>query len=165
MREGKFASALLPRPPGRPTAGGAESRDPLVLRLGSDLLRFRAVVTSAEQVKEVEVRGWDTATKQPLTATQPATTTAVSLPDVDPAALADTFGDASYVASDIPRRTQAEVDTASLALAEAIAGSFAEMEGVTRGNPEVRAGAADHSGQPGRPFRRQVHRDHVATSA
>ena len=47
------------------------STNPLVLKLGADLLRFRAVVTSAEQVKEVEVRGWDTATKQALTATKP----------------------------------------------------------------------------------------------
>jgi phage protein D/phage baseplate assembly protein gpV len=152
VREGKFAFGPPTEASGAPAAGGAESRDPLVLRLGADLLRFRAVVTSAEQVKEVEVRGWDTASKQPLIATQPATTTAASLPDVDPATLAATFGDARYVASDIPRGTQAEVDTASRALAEAIAGSFAEMEGLTRGNPEVRAGAAITVDNLGAPF-------------
>ena len=68
-----------------------------MLKLGADLLRFRAVVTSSEQVKEVEVRGWDTATKQALTATKPAATTSVVLPDIDPAKLAKTFGDARYV--------------------------------------------------------------------
>ena len=84
----------------RPAAGGAESPDPLVLRLGSDLLRFRAVVTSAEQVKEVEVRGWDTATKQALMSTEPATTTTVTLPDIDPAKLAIEYRTAKNIKSD-----------------------------------------------------------------
>ena len=39
-------------------------RNPLLLRQGSDLVRFRAVVTSAEQVKEVQVRGWDVAQQE-----------------------------------------------------------------------------------------------------
>ncbi len=125
-----------------------------MLKQGADLLRFRAVVTSAEQVKEVEVRGWDTATKQALTATQPAAgPTTVELPEVTPAKLAEAFGDARYVATGVPHRTQAEVDTAVRALTEEVAARFAELEGVCRGNPEVRAG---HSRSPwtalGAPF-------------
>ena len=103
-------------------------------------------------MKEVEVRGWDTATKQALTATKPAATTSVVLPDVDPATLAKTFGDARYVSSDVPHRTQAEVDVAAAALAEAVAGGYAELEGVARGNPEVRAGAAVTVDGLGSPF-------------
>jgi len=152
VREGKFGFGPPTSASGAPAAGGPENQNPLVLRLGADLLRFRAVVTSAEQVKEVEVRGWDTATKQALTATKPATTTSVVLPDIDPPKLAKTFGDARYVATDVPHRTQAEVDVAAAALAEAIAGVFAEFEGVARGNPEVRAGAAVTVDGLGTPF-------------
>ena len=51
---------------GRARARRATQAEPLLLRQGSDLLRFRAVVTSAEQVKEVQVRGWDVAQKKAL---------------------------------------------------------------------------------------------------
>src|SRR6478752_8380117 len=47
-----------------PSAAGPAQSNPLVLKMGSDLLRFRSVVTSAEQVKEVQVRGWDLAEKK-----------------------------------------------------------------------------------------------------
>ncbi len=142
VREGKFDFTKPASAGGAPSAGGASTTNPLVLRLGTDLLRFRAVVTSAEQVKEVEVRGWDVASKKALTSTAPAKTVAVQLPSTDPAALAHVFGDPVYVATDVPHRTQAEVDAAAAALAEEIAGAFAEFEGVARGNPDVRANAA-----------------------
>jgi phage protein D len=152
VRDGKFGFGPPTRASGAPAAGGPANENPLVLKLGADLLRFRAVVTSAEQVKDVEVRGWDTATKQALTTTKPATTTSVVLPDVDPPKLAHTFGDARYVSSDVPHRTQAEVDVAAAALAEAVAGVFAEFEGIARGNPDVRAGVAVTVDGLGSPF-------------
>ncbi|MGA8248452.1 MAG: VgrG-related protein, partial [Nocardioides sp.] len=111
VRDGRFGFGPPATAAGAPPAGGAQNTNPLVLKLGADLLRFRAVVTSAEQVKEVEVRGWDTATKQALTATKQATTTSVVLPDADPPTMAKAFGTpARYVATDVPHRTQAEVD-------------------------------------------------------
>lgn len=152
VREGKFGFGPPAKASKAPAAGGVRDENPLVLRLGADLLRFRAVVTSAEQVKEVEVRGWDTATKQPLTATEPAVTSTAELPDVTPAKLAQTFGGARFVTGDVPHRTQAEVDTAAKALAEAVAGGFAEFEGVVRGNPELRAGRAVTVDNLGSPF-------------
>jgi phage protein D/phage baseplate assembly protein gpV len=135
-----------------PTATGTNSSDPLVLEQGRDLLRFRAVVTSAEQVKEVEVRGWDVASKAALKATKPAATTSAQLGGTTPSKLAQTFGDPTYVATDVPYRTQAEVDGAAAALAEAIAGAFAEFEGVARGNPKLRAGQAISISNLGAPF-------------
>ena len=57
-----------------------------------------------------------------------------------------------YVATDVPFRTQAEVDAAAKALAEQIAGAFAEFEGVARGNPKLRAGAAIAIDNLGAPF-------------
>jgi phage protein D/phage baseplate assembly protein gpV len=148
VREGKFNFG----PP--TTASGAPSNDqnPLVLKLGEDLLRFRAVLTSAGQVKEVEVRGWDTSTKQALTTRRPAKTTTAELPQASPAAFAHAFGDPVYVATDVPHRTQAEVDAAAVAIAEGIAGAFAEFTGVAQGNPALKAGVAIKVDNLGAPF-------------
>lgn len=135
-----------------PAAGAQSAANPLVLQLGTDLLRFRAVVTSAEQVKEVQVRGWDVAQKKALVATAPALTGTAQLPSVTPAGLAHTFGDPVYVGSDVPYRTQAEVDAAAKSLADQVAGAFAEFDGVARGNPKLRANAAISVDNLGAPF-------------
>ena len=145
--EPKTASSA---PAGSARTGG--STNPLVLQQGTDLLRFRAVVTSAEQVKQVQVRGWDLATKKALIATAPAKTQSAELTGIDPAQLAHAFGDPEYVATDIPYRTQAEVDAAAKALAEQISGAFAEFEGVARGNPKLRANQAISVANIGAPF-------------
>jgi phage protein D len=152
VRDGKFGFGPPTTASTAPAATAAGSGNPLVLKLGTDLLRFRSVVTSAEQVKEVEVRGWDVSSKQALTARAPAKTQTAELPDASPADLARIFGDPAYVSTDVPHRTQAEVDTAAKALAEEIAGGFAEFVGVARGNPELRADAAVSIDNLGAPF-------------
>jgi len=148
VRDGKFNFG----PP--TTAAGAPTGEehPLVLKLGTDLLRFRAVLTSAEQVKEVEVRGWDVSTKQALTTRSPAKTRVAELQQAAPAEFAHAFGDPVYVSTDVPHRTQAEVDAAAKAIAEEIAGAFAEFAGVARGNPALKAGAAITVDNLGAPF-------------
>ena len=150
VRDGKFSFGPPAAAGGAPP--GSDPNHPLVLQLGADLLRFRAVLTSAEQVKEVEVRGWDTSSKKALTTTVPAKTTVADLPEAKPADLAHVFGDPVYVSTDVPHRTQAEVDTAGAALAEVIAGAFAEFVGVARGNPALRARAAVTVENLGAPF-------------
>ncbi len=135
-----------------PDKAGDPAGNPLVLQQGTDLLRFRAVVTSAEQVKEVQVRGWDVATKRALVATSPARTVSAELTGTSPAALAHAFGDPVHVSAAVPYRSQAEVDSAAAALAEQIAGSFAEFEGVARGNPKLTAGTAISIASVGEPF-------------
>ena len=121
------------------------------------------MLTSAEQVKEVEVRGWDVADEAGAHVDRAGQDHDASScrrqagrPGQAPSATR------RYVATDVPYRTQAEVDEAATALAEEIAGAFAEFEGVARGNPEVRAGAAITVDGPRRAVRRQVHRHHVA---
>ncbi|MEO5832704.1 MAG: VgrG-related protein [Nakamurella sp.] len=135
-----------------PAGSTGPAPHPLVLQLGSDLLRFRSVITAAEQVKEVEARGWDIAQKRAFVATAPARTTSAVLPTTSPAELAKVFGDQIYVASDVAYRTQAEVEGAAGALAAQIAGAFAEFEGVARGNPKLCAGAAISIDNIGAPF-------------
>jgi uncharacterized protein involved in type VI secretion and phage assembly len=152
VRESKFSFSAPAVASAAPPAGGTANTDPLVLELGKDLLRFRSILTSAGQVGEVEVRGWDVATKNALTATEAAATTRTELPTVTPQALAKAFGDPTYVATDVPYRTQAEVDEAAKALADEVASAFAEFEGTARGNPKLRAGAAVTIDGLGEPF-------------
>ncbi|TFV61593.1 type IV secretion protein Rhs [Mycobacterium sp. PS03-16] len=129
-----------------------EEVNPLVLRLGSDLLRFRGVVTAAEQVADVEVRGWDVAQKRKIVSTVPAATASVELPTLTPADMAKVFGDPTYVASEVAYRTQSEADSAAGALAEEIGSSFAELDAVARGNPKLRADVGIRIENAGTPF-------------
>jgi phage baseplate assembly protein gpV len=152
VRDGKFSFTEPTTASTAPTPGARSHADPLVLALGVDLLRFRSVLTSAQQAGQVEVRGWDVATKKALTATAPAKTTSADLPSVTPEGLAKLFGDPVHVSADIPYRTQAEVDGAAKALADELASTFAEFEGVARGNPQLRAGTAVSIDGLGEPF-------------
>jgi phage protein D len=144
-----------PRKPAQsaPEGGGNSSKtDPLVLSLGTDILRFRSVLTAAEQVGKVEVRGWDIAQKKKIVSTKSAGTKSVELPTVTPADMAQPFGNPTYVASDVAYRTQSEADTAVEALVEEIGSSFAEIEGVARGNPKLRPDVAISIENAGKPF-------------
>ena len=157
VKDGKF-EFRAPKPAKDAPAPTSDQAEPLLLRQGTDLVRFRSVVTSAEQVKEVQVRGWDVARKTALVGTAPAKTESAQLsgPGVAPPELAKTFGDPVYVATDVPYRGQSEVDAAAKALSEQIAGAFAEFEGTARGNPKIRAGTAIAIDNLGRAVRRQV---------
>jgi phage protein D len=131
-----------PRPSQQaPAQGDFQSSDPLQLVFGQDLLEFRPRVSSSEQVKDVKVRGWDLMAKQAVIGSAPAGTTSVQLADT-PASLAQKFGGPTYTAVDHPLASQREVDVTAKAVAEQIGSAVAEAEGVARGNPKLRAGAA-----------------------
>ena len=149
--DGKFEFRAPADSSKAPAAGTLATDDPLQLTLGTTLLRFRTTVTSSEQVKEVRVRGWDMQQKKALIGTAAAETRSAAV-GVKPTELATTFGGPSYVGVLTPYATQAEVDAAAKALAEQIAGAFAEFEGVARGNPKLRAGTAVSLGLVGKPF-------------
>ncbi|WP_030758839.1 VgrG-related protein [Streptomyces griseus] len=137
---------------GAPDASARADRDPLVLERGSNLLRCRASVSAAEQVSEVEVRGWDVRGKRALVGRAPAGASATLALGVTAAQVTAPFGEARHVVTDGGYGTQERVDRAAKALAERIAGSFAELEAVIRGNPEVRAGTAVALNAVGAPF-------------
>ena len=134
-----------------PDPGTVASTNPLQLSIGRNLLRCRATVTAADQVKEVEVRGWDPVTKKKLVAQRPAATKSASN-GADPSELAAAFKSKKRVSVDVPYATQPEVDAAASALAESVASSFAEIEGVSRGDPRLRAGASISLGLAKEPF-------------
>ncbi|MGH9040036.1 MAG: VgrG-related protein [Acidimicrobiia bacterium] len=136
---------------GAPGSGDLRSADPLQLVPGKGLIRFRSTLTSAEQVKEVRVRGWDSTAKQAMIGAAPAATTSTEL-SVKPDELAGKFGAATYTAPAPSLSRQADVDAMAKAIADQIAGAFAELEGVARGNPKLRAGTPVSLGLAGDPF-------------
>ncbi|MEU5718589.1 VgrG-related protein [Streptomyces sp. NPDC020403] len=152
VRDGRLHVTRPAEASGAPGASARAERDPLVLELGSNLLRCRAGVSAAEQVSEVEVRGWDVRAKQPLVGRAPAGKSSTLELGVTAAEVSSPFGEARFVVTDAVYGTQAQVDGAAKALAERIAGSFAELEAVIRGNPEVRAGTAVALNAVGAPF-------------
>ncbi|MEU5283098.1 VgrG-related protein [Streptomyces sp. NPDC020755] len=152
VRDGQLHITKPAEAGGAPDASARADRDPLVLELGSNLLRCRAGVSAAEQVSEVEVRGWDVRAKQPLVGRAPAGSSPTLELGVTAAEVSAPFGEARFVVTDAAYGAQAQVDQAAKALAERIAGSFAELEAVIRGNPEVRAGSAVALNAVGAPF-------------
>ncbi|WP_329036544.1 VgrG-related protein [Streptomyces sp. NBC_01725] len=152
VREGQLHITRPAEASSAPDGSARADRDPLVLELGGNLLRCRAGVSAAEQVSEVEVRGWDVQAKQPLVGKAPAGTSSTLELGVTAAEVSAPFGEARFVVTDAAYGAQAQVDQAAKALAERIAGSFAELEAVIRGNPAVRAGSAVALNAVGAPF-------------
>ncbi|MFD8686625.1 VgrG-related protein [Streptomyces sp. NPDC059651] len=152
VRDGRLHITRPVEASGAPDGSARAERDPLVLELGDNLLRCRAGVSAAEQVSEVEVRGWDIGAKAPVVGRAPAGTSSTLDLGVTAAEVSAPFGEARFVVTDAVYGAQAQVDRAAKALAERIAGSFAELEAVIRGNPEVRAGSAVALNAVGAPF-------------
>jgi uncharacterized protein involved in type VI secretion and phage assembly len=150
--DGKLSFQSPPESTAAPGTGARARQDPLVLEAGQNVTVVRAAVSSAEQVGRVEVRGWDYLAKQAVTATAPAQAGNAELAGVTPAALAQKFGNGTFYATDVPHRTQAAARTAAESLAAQIAGAFAEIEGVARGNPKLRAGTPVSLSAVGKPF-------------
>ena len=147
VKDGKFDFRKPQKAEAAPEGGKGAAENPLVLRLGTDLLRFRSVVTAAEQVKEVQARGWDLAQKKAFVATAPAKTTSAVLPTITPADIAKKFGDPVYVATDVAYRTQAEVDGAAAAHRRADRRRVRRIRGRRPRQPETAGGRGDHDRQ------------------
>jgi uncharacterized protein involved in type VI secretion and phage assembly len=142
----------VPEPPeGAPEPSAAPRRDPLVLDAHRNVLTLRAVVTSVEQVPEVQVRGWDFRRKEPVTATSPAQTRNTVL-DLEPASLARDAGAPPLLDASAPCRSQQAAATVAKALAGQVAEGFAELDGTARGDAKLRAGAGVALAGVGAPF-------------
>jgi phage protein D/phage baseplate assembly protein gpV len=152
VREGKFEFSEPTEPDGAPPPGPYDTADPRLLAFGHNLLRFRTIVTSAEQVEQVEVRGWDVSRKDKLVATSPAETTSAAL-SVRPEELAAKFGSGlTLVATDTPYHEDTDLDTVAARTADEVAGTFAEFEGLCLGSADLKAGAAVRLQDIGEPF-------------
>lgn len=135
-----------------PSGKGGARQDPLVVEKGVNLVALRGTVTSADQVPDVEVRGWDVDGKREIVAVAPAKTSSAVLEGTGPTDLATTFKSPRYVARATVFDQPARCEAAATALAAHLAGGFAELDGVARGNPRLRSGAAVSLVGVGAPF-------------
>lgn len=127
-------------------------KSPFVLRGGDEILRLRTAVTAADQVAEVESRGWDVTTKKKIVATSPARSNPGISIGTTPGTAAGKFQPAKLVDTGTPYDKQTEVEHAADALSNDVTSSFAELEVVTRGNPELRPGVPVALAKVGKPF-------------
>ncbi|MFF3375457.1 VgrG-related protein [Streptomyces sp. NPDC002680] len=150
--KGKF-QFLTPDPAsGAPPVSTPGEKSPFVLEAGTDVLRCRAAVTSADQIAKVEARGWDVTTKKKLTATSPAATTPLIGIGTTPKKASAPFKAGVLVETDTPYDRQSEVKFAAGALADDVTSSFAELEVTVRGNPKLRPGVPVTLADVGKPF-------------
>ena len=125
--------------------------DPVVIQHGANAQYVRAVVTAAEQVATVSVRGWDVAAKQPVVSHADAKTRSAQLGAVTPAALAKKVGSREFLETTGEGRAASQ-DKLAASLADRLAGGFAEVEAVVLGNPAIRCGVAVTLTGFGAPF-------------
>lgn len=137
---------------GAPSGSGGARQDAQVLEYGVNLASLRGTVSGQEQVPDVQVRGWNPGTKQPVVATKQALTHSAALDQETPAKLAQAGGGASYQVSAPTLATQPECDLMATSLADHLAGGFAELDGVARGNPALRSGVPVALVGVGAPF-------------
>ncbi|WP_405816003.1 VgrG-related protein [Streptomyces sp. NBC_01390] len=150
--KGKF-QFLKPDPAsGAPPVSTPGDKNPFVLEAGTEILRCRAAVTSADQIAKVEARGWDVTTKRKLTATAPAASTSLIGIGTTPKEAYTPFKAGVLVETDTPYDRQSEVKFAAGALAEDVTSSFAELEVTVRGNPKLRPGLPVTLAKVGKPF-------------
>ncbi len=149
--DGKFNFTKAPAASTGPKPGSSSSDDPLQLVMGQNLLRVRTSVSAAEQVTEVQVRGWDSKNKQAVVGVAPAKTGSAAI-GVTPAQLAGFFGSPKFAFTNAPFASQGEAQSVAEAMADQLASAFVEMEGLAHGNPKLRAGTAVSLGLAGAPF-------------
>jgi phage protein D/phage baseplate assembly protein gpV len=150
--DGKLDFKLAEKPKGAPDTTAKAQSNPLVLEAHRTLTALRASITAAEQVPEVEVRGWDFESKQEVSAVATPTSAGTEVDGVDPVALAKKFASPPFLVADAPLRTQAEAKAVAEALAAQLGGACAELDGVAKGNPKLRAGTAVALTGVGKPF-------------
>jgi phage protein D len=114
------------------------------LKWGESLMSFQARFTSAEQVQNAEVHGWDVKQKQAIIgkSTSPSGTPTVNGVSHGGTAAKSAFGGThSEVVNDHPVRTQKEADLFAQSILNDLCQAFFEAEGSCLGNPKVKAGA------------------------
>ena len=133
MAEGKF---YFRKPP---TAVGRKPE----IEFGQDLVEFRPRVSAAQQIKDVEVTSWDDQKKEAVTAKKSTNGGFVSLASsaLAPKKMASQLGDAKEESTHRVLRSTPEAEGAASSLADEIASSHAEAEGVAIGDPLLKAGS------------------------
>ncbi len=115
-----------------------------VLEWGINLLEFQARLTTAQQVTEVNVRGWDPKTKKEIIgrATTPQDTPQVGEQRSGGDAAKRAFNiESKEIITNRPVATQAEADALAQSICDEMGNAFIQTEGTCIGDPAVHAGA------------------------
>ena len=127
----------------------------VTLDFAHGLLTFYAYLSTADQVSQVIVRGWDPKTKQALVGQARAAdvTGAMGGRQSGPAAVQSLFGDArTRTVIDHPVATQNEADLLARGLLNDIALSYVVGEGTAVGDPAIKVGSVVELGGLGERF-------------
>ncbi len=136
---------------------GTADRIP-VLEWGMNLLDFEARMTTARQVTEVIVRGWDPKNKKEIIgrATTPRDPAGVGGTRTGGQAAKKAFNiESKEIVTNRPVATQAEADALAQSKCDEIGNAFIQAEGICGGNPAVSAGAEVELKGVGQPFSRR----------
>jgi len=115
-----------------------------VLEWGVNLLVFQARMSTAQQVGEVTVRGWDPKTKKEIIgqARTPQDTPQVRESRSGGEVAKRAFNiDSKEIIVNRPVSTQAEADSLAQSICDEMGNAFIQAEGTCLGNPDVHAGA------------------------
>lgn len=150
LSDGKLCFAARPSASSGPAVSNGDGAGPRQVTLDK-VSFFRCVVSGAQQVGDVEVRGWDPVAKAPVIGSASTETTAADL-SATPAAAAGLLNGETLSSVDKLYDKQDDADGAARALADRVAAAFGTFEGAAAGNPELRAGVAVSLGLAGKPF-------------
>jgi phage protein D len=113
----------------------------MALAWGLDLLSFHPRMVLAEQVDEVQVKGWNPAELKPIVGKAAnGKLYAKTKETKNGAAWAKAFGTGKVVIVDQPVISQAEATALAEARMDEISGAFVEAEGLAFRRPDIRAG-------------------------
>ncbi|MFD6194440.1 VgrG-related protein [Streptomyces sp. NPDC060275] len=150
--KGKFRFVKPNPAAGAPSPNTDGDDSAFVLQARHDITRLRAAVTAADQVGEVESRGWNVTTKKKIVETAPAKTDPGISIGRTPGEAAGKFKTAKLVETANPYDRQDEVRHAANALAADVTSSFAELEIAVKGSPDLRPGVPVALADVGKPF-------------
>ena len=119
---------------------GAPS-SPITLDWESGLLRFSARVTAADQVAEVEVRGWDPDQKQAISSTVSDSQAAPSIGLDAGQVRSSAFGSATILVTDRPVKDSSDAQALAQAALDHATGAIVLADCVAHGDPRIKAGA------------------------
>ncbi len=124
---------------------GAAPGTPVKLEWGKDLRGFHPRATSVAQVSKVTVSGWDPKAKRRVTA-------GAQTAKLDSNVGLKRVADGELAVSDEIVTSQGEADALAQSTLDCLANAWLEAEGVSRGNPAIRAGATIQVGGVGTRF-------------
>jgi hypothetical protein len=122
--------------------------------VGMNVLRLRSTVTSAEQVPEVTVTGYDPLLSAPVIGPFPVVPSSSQSTDpaVLPPALAEEMAGQPFFDASRPFTSEGAAISWAKSIAQSIAGAMGEFEAQVEGNPSILAGESVTIGMAGLPF-------------